>query len=97
MDIAPFTFEMTLSSLAYMELNYPLWIFDFSLLQPYPAEESYLYNLIRPFSLTVLKMLVTIFIAVLTNLIAKGLDTVHRFNIGFHRIDECIHNFQRSL
>ena len=41
---------MTLDTMAHMQLTYPIWIMDYTLLQTYPQEESRLSNIIRPFS-----------------------------------------------
>lgn len=49
-DIVSFPFESSLDNLKYMANSQPFWIGDYSLLQPWPNEESRLRILIRPFS-----------------------------------------------
>lgn len=45
----PYTFEMILENVKHMELSFPFYVDQVTLLQPWPAEESRLKVTIRPF------------------------------------------------
>ena len=68
----------------HMPLTYPIFIMSYSLLQPFPNEESRLKNIVRPFTATVTRIKEIKTNKRLLNLkhyhIKIGLDFVSHFN-----------------